>query len=219
MPPQPDTRIKTIESLLLKYGLSNRWLAKRMGINHTSVNSWLSEDGSRPRDSRVYDQMIDVLSSQGPTERNLELRRAGVRMIPIYAGIPAGNPTSHNMDLDYEEVLDWGNDFQRWGRIINGYSMAKMLLPGDIAIFEDRRFETGDVVHAYKDGEDCVKAIRGNGEAIALYSFNEDYEPFSAIGWKAKGVLVQRIRRGSYGVKSLVDFPHGLKWAMRNEDF
>jgi hypothetical protein len=123
------------------------------------------------------------------------------------------------MDLDYEEVLDWGNDFQRWGRIINGYSMAKMLLPGDIAVFEDRRFETGDVVHAYKDGEDCVKAIRGNGEAVALYSFNEDYEPFSAIGWKAKSVLVQRIRRGSYGVKSLVDFPHGLKWAMRHEDF
>jgi len=214
-----DPRIKTIESLLLKYGQSNRWLAKRLGINHTSVNSWLSEVGSRPRDARVYDQMIDVLMSQGPTERNLELRRAGVRIVPIYAGIPAGNPTSHNMDLDYEEVLDWGNDFERWGRIINGYSMATMLLPGDIAIFEDRRFETGDVVHAYRDGEDCVKAIRGQGDAVSLFSFNEDYEPFSAIGWKAKGVLVQRIRRGSYGVKSVVDFPHGLKWAMRNEDF
>jgi len=155
----------------------------------------------------------------GPAERNLELRRAGVRFIPIYAGIPAGLPTSHDMDVDYEEVLDWGNDFERWGRIINGYSMARMLLPGDIAIFENRRFETGDVVHAYKDGEDCVKAIRGQGEAIALYSFNEDYDPFSAIGWKAKGVLVQRIRRGPYGVKSVVDFPHGLKWAMRNEEF
>lgn len=219
MPPRDEPRIKSIESLLSKYGLSNRWLAKKLGVNHTSVNSWLSPDGSRPRDSRIYEQMIDVLSSQGPIERNVEMRRTGVRVIPVYAGIPAGNPTSHNMDVDYEEVLDWGNDFERWGRIINGYSMAKILLPNDIAVFENRRFETGDVVHAYKDGEDCVKAIRGNGDAANLYSFNEDYEPFSAQGWKAKGVLVQRIRRGSYGVKSVIDFPHGLKWAMRHEEF
>ncbi len=214
-----DPRIRTIESLLMKYGLSNRWLAKKLAVNHTSVNNWLSEEGSRPRDARVYDQMIDILLAQGPAVRNVELRRAGVRVIPVFAGIPAGVPTAHSMDVDYEEVLDWGSDFERWGRIINGYSMAKLLLPGDIAVFEDRRFETGDVVHAYRDGEDCVKAIRGNGDAVQLFSFNEDYEPFSAVGWKAKGVLVQRIRRGPYGVKSVVDFPHGLKWAMRHEDF
>ena len=219
MPVNPDNRIKTIESLLAKYGLSNRWLAKKLGVNHTSINSWLSPDGSRPRDSSVYDQMIEILNGQGPLERNLEVRRTGVRVIPIYAGIPAGNPTSHNMDLDYEEVLDWGSDFERWGRIINGYSMANILLPNDIAVFEDRRFEIGDVIHAYNDGEDCVKAIRGKGEDLQLYSFNEDYEPFSAEGWKAKGVLVQRIRRGAYGIKSVIDFPHGLKWAMRNESF
>ncbi|MDR3691199.1 MAG: hypothetical protein P4L46_17595 [Fimbriimonas sp.] len=214
-----EPKIKTVESLLLKFGLSNRWLAKRLGVNHTSINNWLSPEGSRPRDARVYDQMIDVLTTHGPAERNVEMRRTGVRMIPVYAGIPAGQPTSNNMDLDYEEVLDWGNDFERWGRIINGYSMAKILLPGDIAVFENRRSDIGDVVHAYKDGEDCVKAIRGNSEASMLYSFNEDYEPFSAQGWKTKGVLVQRIRRGAYGVKSVVDFPHGLKWAMRHEDF
>jgi len=219
MPPKNDPRMTTVESLLLKYGLSNRWLAKKLGVNHTSVNSWLSPEGSRPRDSRIFDQMIDILSTMGPKERNLELRRTGVRMIPVYAGIPAGNPTSHNMDLDYEEVLDWGNDFERWGRIINGYSMAKILLPSDIAVFENRRFENGDVVHAYKDGDDCVKAIRGNGDKAELWSFNEDYDSFSAQGWKAKGVLVQRIRRGSYGTKSVIDFPHGLKWAMRNEEF
>ena len=113
MPVNPDNRIRTIESLLAKYGLSNRWLAKKIGVNHTSINSWLAPEGSRPRDPGVYDQMIEVLSGQGPLERNLEVRRTGVRVIPIYAGIPAGNPTSHNMDLDYEEVLDWGSDFER----------------------------------------------------------------------------------------------------------
>ena len=219
MASKPEPRIRSIESLLLKYGLSNRWLAKRLGVNHTSVNSWLTPDGSRPRDPGVYDQMIDLLNTFGPAERNVEMKRAGVRVIPIYAGIPAGNPTAHNMDLEYEEVLDWGSNFERWGRIINGYSMAKLLLHNDIAVFEDRRFEVGDVIHAYKDGEDCVKAIRGNGDSSMLYSFNEDYAPFSAKGWKSKGVLVQRIRRGSYGVKSVIDFPHGLKWAMRNEEF
>ncbi len=193
--PTPDPRIQTVESLLLKFGLSNRWLAKKLGVNHTSVNSWLDVDGSRPRDPRMYEQMIDILSSHGPAERNLEMRRAGVRMVPVYAGIPAGIPTANTMDIDYEEVLDWGSDFERWGRIINGYSMAKILLPNDIAVFEDRRFETGDVVHAYKDGDDCVKAIKGAGENVMLYSFNEDYAPFDAAGWKAKGVLVQRIRR------------------------
>jgi len=213
-----DPRVKHVESLLIKYGLSNRWLAKRLGINHTSINSWLSLDGSRPRDPRVYDQMIDLLETLGKAERTVEMRRAGVRTIPIYAGIPAGNPTANNMDLDYEEVLDWGNDFERWGRTIEGYSMAEILLPRDIVVFENRRHENGDVVQAYNhDGNDCVKAWRETSDGEMLCSFNEDFAAFSAEGYKAKGVLVQRIRYGSYGTRTVTDFPHGLKWAMRFE--
>ena len=93
-----DQRIKQVESLLIKYGLSNQWLAKRLGVNHTSINSWLSTDGSRPRDPRIYDQMLDILETVGKAERTVEMRRAGVRTIPVYAGIPAGNPGAIGTD-------------------------------------------------------------------------------------------------------------------------
>lgn len=213
-----EQNIKRVESLLIKYGLSNRWLAKRLGVNHTSINSWLSIGGSSPRDLRVYDQMLDLLETVGKAERTVEMRRSGVRTIPVYAGIPAGNPSANNRDLEYEEVLDWGSDFERWGRTVEGYSMAEILLPKDIVVFEDRRLENGDVVQAYNaDGDDCVKAWRETADGTMLFSFNEDFPSFSAEGYRAKGVLVQRIRYGSYGTRTVTDFPHGLKWAMRKE--
>lgn len=211
-----DSRAKVVEGLLLKYGLSNRWLAKKLGASHGSVNNWLDPEGGWPRNRGIYDEMLDLIKEHAPKEASL-VRRGGVRLIPVYAAIPAGTPGSNSMDVDYEEMVDWGNDFERWGRIVEGYSMADILLPGDIAIFENRRYEQGDVVHAYSHGEDCVKVIRNTGEDTQLWSFNQDYEPFSASGWKAKGVCVGRIRYGPYRIRQLTEFPHGLKWAMRLE--
>lgn len=204
--------------MLLKYGLSARWLARKLGTSSTNVNNWLDPTGHSPREKGVYDQMIDIIQEQAPKEAAV-LRRGGARLIPVYAGLPAGPPGSNSMDVDYIEVLDWGSDFERWGRIIEGYSMADILLPGDIAIFENRRYETGDVVQAYRDGEDCVKAIRHVNDRWEMWSFNEDYSPFPADGWKAKGVCVGRIRSGSFRVRTIMEFPHGLKWAMRHEKF
>lgn len=208
----------SIESLLEKYGVSRRWLADRLNTSHTNVNSWLSEDGNKPRDRAIYDNMLEILKSEGPKANDRTMRRGGRRMIPVYAGIPAGPPASNSMDVDWEELLDWGNDFERWGRIVSGDSMIKILQPGDTAVFEDRQAENGDVVHAYRDGDDCIKACRGHGADAQLWSFNPEYLPVSASGWKVKGVCVARIRYGRYRSRSVTEFPGGLKWSMRDED-
>jgi SOS-response transcriptional repressor LexA len=212
-----DPRVRTIESLLNKYGLSNRWLATKLGKNHTSVNDWLDPAGSKPRDMSIYDRMLQVIKSEGPPSADVKLARAGVRFIPVYSTIAAGNPSTPTGDVDYEEMIDWGSDFERWGRVIEGDSMIHILQPGDIAVFEDRQHENGDVVHAFSSGTDCVKAIRGEGALAQLWSFNEDFPPFTAHDWSAKGVCVARIRYGRYKIRQVTEFPGGLKWSMRNE--
>ena len=208
-----------IESLLQRYGLSNRWLAEKIGKTHTSVNDWLNPEGSRPRDPDMYDRMIETLQTEGPRAAQVTMRRTGLRFIPVYSTIAAGPPNASNpADVDWEEMVDWGGDFERWGRTIEGTSMSPLLIPGDIAVFEDRKYESGDVVHAYNDAEDCVKAIRGHEEDAQLWSFNDEFPPFSAAGWKAKGVCVARIRYGKYKIRQVTEFPSGMKWSMRNEE-
>jgi hypothetical protein len=214
-----DPRISIVESLLVKYGLSNRWLASKLETSHTNVNAWLDPNGNTPRDRTIYEKMLDKIRQFGPIEANVEMQRGGARYIPVYmAGISAGPPSAGDASVDWIEVLDWGGDFERWGRPVSGSSMSELLQPGDIAVFENSKYENGDVVHVFKDGEDMVKCVRGEGVDAMLYSFNEDYAPVSASGWTVKGRCVQRIRYGKFRTKSVTDFPNGLHWSMRNEN-
>lgn len=96
--------------------------------------------------------------------------------------------------------------------------MVPVLRHGDIAIFENRRYHTGDVVQAFKDGEDCVKAIREIKGEVILCSFNPDGPMFPANGWSAKGVCVGRIRYGKSKVRHVTEYPNGLNWSMRDDD-
>lgn len=212
-----DPRAYEINSLLYKYDLSRRWLAEQVQTSHTNLNKWLDPEGSHPRDKDVYDRMLQVLRSKGKEMGSVNMRRAGSRLIPVFGSISAGVPGAMYGDVDYEQVVDWGTDHERWGRIVSGYSMADILLPSDIAIIEDKQYENGDVVQAYKGGDDCIKCYREIREGKFLFSFNEDVEPFSAADWKVKGVCVGRIRYGAFRMRTQTDFPHNLTWAMRHE--
>lgn len=97
--------------------------------------------------------------------------------------------------------------------------MEPTLRSGDIVVFEDRQATPGHVVHAFSDGEDTVKCFRlVKGEA-QLWPFNtEEHEPFSAFGWKWKGVAVARIRYGRAKRRSYTEYPGGMVWNDRNEE-
>lgn len=210
-----DPRIAQIEKLLTGSGKSVRWLAQQVGSTDTTVAHILNGETRNPRDPGIIARMLDALDQVPTTGERVRLAPRGMRVIPVASTIMAGPPSMNMADVEYEEVPDWGLEFERWGRTIEGESMLPVFRPGDIAIFENRRAENGHVVHAFKDGEDCIKVLRYKGDIAELQSFNADMAPFPADGWASKGVCVGRIRYKQYRIREFTDFPSGLSWAMR----
>lgn len=211
-----DPRIPVIERLLVQTNRSYRWLANQVGATHPSIGAWLSQSGNPPKDPEVYDRMIEVLQTKGMEEgKIIKAKRACLKMLPVYGSVFAGVPGSSDGEVEWEEVPDWGMQHYRWGRKVEGESMVEVLLPGDVAVFEDRRICSGDVVHAFRDDEDCIKCLRGDGAHQMLYSFNEEFRPFEVVGWTCKGVCVGRIRYGEFKSRSYTEFSSGLTWRMR----
>lgn len=148
--------------------------------------------------------------------REVPVARTGYLMIPIYGAITAGKPGYTLTDvIDWEEMPDWGGDFERWGRIITGESMLPEFEEGDIAIFENRRFEPNHAVHAFCNGEDTFKVYREMPAGPELWPINEAYDPFSAKDWNVKGVCIRRIQKKERGIRDIREYPHGLIWRFR----
>ena len=211
---QTDPRAKLVESALTRLGLSNRWIASRLDVSHVTIGKWLSGE-ARPRDMSVWQRMLDVLrqyESEGMSSGTLELKRAGIRTIPVYPGISAGGLNSVFADVEMLEVKDWGNGRDRWARIVDGYSMSPLLEPGDIVIFEEREPEPWHVVHAFDDGEDCVKVLRRSGTTVELVPVNPDYSVIDGRRMNVKGVAVGRIRKGPHDETYTADYPHGMRY-------
>lgn len=212
-----DPRISQINRLLERSNKSVRWLARQVGSVDTTVGKILSGETKNPRDPEIVDRMLQVFE-QVPTVPVIGIEPRGMRRVPVYTSIMAGDPTDGYYDgnVEWESIPDWGGEFERWGRTISGDSMHPVFEPGDIAIFENRRYETGSVVHAFNDGEDCIKAVREVDGKLMLCSFNPDGPQIPADGWKIKGVCVTRIRKGRFGIRHMTDFPGGLSWAMKD---
>jgi len=204
-------------------------LAKRLSdetneeFSESRVGNWVR--GERNPPPHLISKIADILDvnedwilgenvpMRDPTKPNRkQVFRAGVRWIPVYGAITAGAPASNQGDVvEWFEMREWGGDFERWGRVVEGFSMEPELHPGDFAIFENRRWEPGNVVHAYNDGEDTVKVAKVVGGVLRLYPTNPDYEPIDAKSWHVKGVCIATFRRESNGETILREFSHGLR--------
>jgi hypothetical protein len=214
-----DPRAALITSMIKRNGLSVNWLAKRIGVNHVSVGAWL-DCSAKPRDEGVWNSMIAAIGDYERSTRTepdgIQLERVGLRKIIVYPGLSAGVMTSVESDTSSLTVKDWGTDRERWGRVIDGYSMStgdeRGLEPGDIAIFEARPWEPYHVVHAYDNGEDTVKVARGFGASVELVPINPDYPILSGKTANIKGVLVGRIRKGPNDEVTTTEYPHGMRY-------
>ena len=175
------------------------------------VLNWLRGSHS-PRDDADWEKMLEIAQewAHSPIRNTLEsdvrVFRRGTRFIPVFSGLPAGNPAQGVGDVDWIEVMDWGTSFDRWARVIDGFSMESELHPGDIAVFENRRAEHSHVVHARKHGEDSCKVIWQQ----SLKPINPDYEDLDLAGWEILGVLVELHRKTAYGT-SILKFDHGMR--------
>lgn len=210
---QADPRAKVVESALTRHGLSLRWMAEKIGTSHQNVGAWLSGD-SRPRNPSVFNRMLEALNEYEQSMRrpgDIEVRRVGVRQIPIYSGISAGMPGSVTSDVDFADVMDWGTTYERWGRVVMGFSMSPELEPGDTVIIEDRPWQPGHVVQAFDGGEDCLKVARGHGANVRLVPANEEYPVLDGRRWNIKGVVVERWEHMGGGVIRKTHYPHGMR--------
>jgi SOS-response transcriptional repressor LexA len=231
-----DRRADYVEGLLGQRKKSMRWLAKQIGQSPESVSKWLAGEYS-PRDDAVWQKMIEVLTASPspldgkPGISRVQVYAAAIIRVPVtgptYAGKP--DPAMYDPDLEFEEIKDWGGNFERWGKPVVGYSMEdpndpeRWLEPGDRVIFENRQFQSGHIVHAVKGDLDVVKAFRRSGDDTRLMSINREFDdipitlaPGSSVsdeGWEILGVAVIRIRYMQPGnIRQQQDYPEGMRY-------
>lgn len=209
-----DPRVDVLNRLLKNADKDASWLARQLGLSDVrKVYGWVNGEYG-PRDKSLWDRMIEI--AQGASARTHELLaplpifRRGTKFIPLYHGLAAGLPGSSEGDVEYLEVMDWGNQFERWGRIIEGFSMEPTINPGEIVVFEDRRPEHSHIVHAFKSGEDVCKVYWRDSTGAWLKSINPAYEDIPIEGWTIKGVAVQRIIKEDDGLLTK-DYNHGMR--------
>jgi SOS-response transcriptional repressor LexA len=218
-------RIKIARESLQPTAMRQTDLAIKLNVSQARLSNW--ERGEHDPQfefvveaARILGVSVDwLMGGGGPPKvaRPMQVYRTGFRFIPIKGAITAGMPANSNADVEWIEIKDWGGDLERWGRIIDGYSMSSEglyvddLQPGDIAVFEDRRAEIGNVVHAFSHGEDTVKVLRRRGGQLELWPINPDYESISGEHWSIKGVVVMRIRRRQHGIVETIEYPHGMR--------
>ena len=203
-----------INAQLIRLNLSARWLADKLHVSNVALSKWLAGK-SHPRNANAWNQMLEVLADY---ERQVKygprssVQRVGMKEIFVGAPIQAGAMSSSDSDVFTIEVKDWGTDRERWGRTVQGYSMAPDLIPGDIAIFEDRPWEPYHVVHAFDQGEDTIKVARKIGAKVELVPINPDYDVIDGKNANIKGVLVMRIRKGPEDISEEIHYPHGMRY-------
>jgi transcriptional regulator with XRE-family HTH domain len=199
-------------------------LARILGISHGRLSNWergkhdpSSED--LPKIAEAMDISLDWLIGEPVPMRALDrnkekpVYREGIRHIPIYGAISAGNPSCSQADvIEWFAMMDWGNDFKRWGRIISGFSMDPDLQPGWFAIFEDRQAESGHIVHAFDDGEDTVKQYRLDQDRNPLLvPTNVEYEILDGKRWNIKGVCIAVVYKDVDGATVLKEYAFGMR--------
>lgn len=220
------SRIRQAREALRPVAMRQSDLASRLKISQARLSNWERGDHEPGLTylmgiARELGVSLDWLLTGGSPMRGsaepLTVYASEIRYVPVKGAITAGMPAATEADVEWIEIKDWGGELQRWGRVIEGFSMSSEepspddLQPGDIAIFEDRRPEIGHVVHAFSEGSDMVKALRRVGERVELWPINPSYEPLPAEGWRVKGVVVMRIRRREHGIVETVEYPHGMR--------
>jgi transcriptional regulator with XRE-family HTH domain len=200
-------------------------LARSLGISHGRLSNWergMHDPGLEElsKIAEVTDVSIDWLVGEPVPMRVFDAQkkakpvyREGIRHIPIYGPISAGNPSSsHDEAIEWFAMMDWGTEFKRWGRIISGFSMEPDLHPGWFAIFEDRQPESGHIVHAFDSGEDTVKQYRLDQDRNPLLvPTNPEYEIIDAKSWNVKGVCIAVAYKDIDGATVLKEYSYGMR--------
>ena len=201
-----DPRADVVKGMLDQTGKSARWLAKQMGINHTSVTKWVDGENS-PRDESVWDRMMIILrGAQSEQFKGVPLPTLSTKMVRInVVGRVAAGEGEYNVDPEDHGIYVPANlgGPDHLGYVVTGDSMMPALEDGDVAVFRPSSAPRRKLAFLVKspDGSFKVKKM-GWSESEnrwVMQSLNPTYPPEPMDGHQVVGYLIGFYRaHGSY---------------------
>jgi len=192
-----------LKQLRLQHGLTQKELAKVMGVSSSAVGMW--EIGRNEPDYKTlkrladfFDVSIDYLlgKTDDPTPPQKRLEDypwyVELRPIPVYNGASAGDIGTFPND---REIVTWimipRNKPGKYGVIVHGDSMEPEIHDGDIVVIDpDLPIDNGSKVVVIIDGEAFVKKIYFEDNAVILQSNNDKKYPPKIIPRRKLNVFV-----------------------------
>lgn len=180
--------VEIIKNNRKKLNLSQRELAKRVGISNSTLSRYEKEEREFPindigKFAKALNLELNYLLGIIDTEEN---KTKGIK-IPVLGEVAAGIPIEAMEDIiDYEEITEnmaRSGDF--FGLQIRGDSMQPKMDSGDVVIVRQQPdAETGDTVIAIINGDNATcKKLKKTVNGIMLISTNSNYEPMF-FTWK-----------------------------------
>jgi len=183
-----------LKQLRLQHGLTQKELAKVMGVSSSAVGMW--EIGRNEPDYKTLKRLADFFKvsidyllgkTDDPTPPQKRLEDypwyVELRPIPVYNGASAGDIGTFP---DNREIVTWimipRKKPGKFGIIVHGDSMEPEIHDGDIVIVDpDLSIENGSKVVVIIDGEAFVKKIYFEDNAVILQSNNDKKYPPKVI--------------------------------------
>ena len=174
---------------LNKFEISQKELAKRLGVGTTSVYNWCNGIKT-PRMDKVdsmceifHCQRSDLMTEQPTTfvsDAPTEYHRIKMVKIPLLGTVAAGVPISAIEDIQgYVEIPErWTHSGEYFALTIKGDSMFPDIHDGDIVIVKSQPVaDNNDIVIASVNGDEATcKRLKRYETELCLVSNNPEYE-------------------------------------------
>lgn len=189
-----DQKIVQIDKLLSERRLTVAWLSEKIGEKQPTVHRWLKGE-RRPRDPRIFDRMIEVITGIGPSMTVTNYPQS----IPLCNPVPA---STWGDVLEIDDRLDVADNFahpKNFATPIEGDCLMPALHPHDMAIWRhDHAPRPGVIVLAQRKGDHgatakVLKYEDGRPHLMPLADGQE--EPEDGMGWGVVARLIGVIRK------------------------
>ena len=167
---------------LNKYEMTQKELAKRLGVGTTSVYNW-SNGIKTPRMDKV-DAMCEIFNCQRsdlmqePPSQKFKTYKSV--KIPVLGAVAAGEPIDAIENVEgWEDIPeDWTKHGEYFALRIQGHSMSPDIRDGDVVIVKVQPVvENGEIAIVCVNGESATcKRLKRYETELCLIPINSEYE-------------------------------------------
>lgn len=174
-----------LKGFFIQKGVTQKELAKYMGVSAPTVNDWL-KGRVLPRMDKIdklcvyfnvmRSDFLEAPANDTPPPNAIPMNTYTYK-IPLLGRVAAGEPIYADEHIESYEYIDSrykddGNEY--FALRIDGQSMEPTIMDGDIVIVRQQSFaENGQIAIVLIDGEDATaKEVRESAEGITLIGHN-----------------------------------------------